>query len=109
MSNIPTQFKPGKSGNPNGRPKRDWTWSGLLEEAMEETDETGEPYKKIIARKLRALGIKGDTTAIKDLMNRMDGMPQQSTDVTSKGEKILVVPPELIDKYGITSDTEDSR
>ena|ERR1035437_9312679 len=72
-----TSFKPANNANPNGRPKREWTWSGLLEEAMEEEDETGESYKKIITRKMRTLGTKGDMVAIKEILNRMDGMPQQ--------------------------------
>ena len=90
MSNPhPTiKFPKGVSGNPNGRPKREWTWAGLIEDAMEEEDETGIPYKKIIARKLRLLAKAGDITAIKEVMNRMDGMPTQPTDLTSKGEKL---------------------
>ncbi len=81
MSNPATQFKKGQSGNPKGRPPRDWTWSGLLEEAMEEQDETGESYKKIIVRKVRTLGTKGDMVAIKEMFNRMDGMPNQPTEI----------------------------
>lgn len=72
--------------NRNGRPKREWTMAGLIEEALEECDETGQPYKKVIARKLRELASKGDIVAIKEVNNRLDGMPQQ--DLTSKGEKI---------------------
>jgi hypothetical protein len=85
----PQDFKPGQSGNPNGRPKREWTWSGLLEDAMEEQDETGESYKKIIAKKMRTLGMKGDMIAIKELMNRMDGMPKQSIDQKVSGDIII--------------------
>lgn len=85
----PTPFKKtGKDANPNGRPKREWTWTGLLEDAMEEKNETGESYKKIVTQKLRELGVKGDMTAIKEILNRMDGMPQQKTDVTSGGKPI---------------------
>lgn len=77
MAKTRTSFKKGEVHNPTGRPKKEWTWSGLLEEAMEEQNESGEPYKKLIVRKLRALGLKGDMVAIKELFNRMDGMPQQ--------------------------------
>ncbi len=89
MAENQTSFKPGQSGNPNGRPKREWTWAGLLEEAMEEQDETGESYKKIIVRKARTLGIKGDMTAIKEIMNRMDGMPKQAMDMDMSGNVII--------------------
>lgn len=77
MSNPATQFKPGESGNPKGAPKKEWTMKGLLEESLEEQDETGTPYKRIIARKLRNLAAKGDMVAIKEVNNRMDGMPVQ--------------------------------
>lgn len=77
--------------NRKGAPKRDWTWSGLLEEAMEEQDETGESYKKIIVRRVRSLGAKGDMIAIKELFNRMDGMPRQTTDITSGGKPIPIL------------------
>lgn len=82
------KFPKGVSGNPNGRPKREWTWAGLIEDAMEEQDETGIPYKKTVTRKLRQLAKAGDITAIKEVMNRMDGMPTQQTDLTSKGDKL---------------------
>lgn len=81
-------FKPGETGNPNGRPKKEWTWAGLIEDAMEEQDETGQPYKKIIAKKLRTLAKAGDLGAIKEIFNRMDGMPTQAVDHTSGGEKL---------------------
>ena len=84
MSNVATQFKKGQSGNERGRPKREWTWDGLLEEAMEEQDETGESYKKIVVRKFRTLCAKGDMIAIKELFNRMDGMPKQTLDAIFK-------------------------
>lgn len=87
ISNPTTQFKKGnQAAVGHGRPKREWTWSSLMEEAMEEEDETGEPFKKIIVKKMRALGVKGDMMAIKEIINRMDGMPQQ--DITSGGEAI---------------------
>lgn len=91
MAKVSTSFKPGESGNPNGRPKRDWTWSGLMEESMDEQDETGESYKKIIIKKIRTLGTKGDMIAIKELFNRMDGMPKQSTDLTTNGKDLEAV------------------
>lgn len=85
----PQDFKPGQSGNPNGRPKREWTMAGLLEDALEEQDETGTPYKQIIIKKLRTLAAKGDLVAIKEVNNRMDGMPHQTSDITSDGEAIM--------------------
>lgn len=96
----PATFKPGQTGNPNGRPKKEWTWAGLYEEAVEEKDETGEPIKKIIAKKLARMAKNGDIAAIKELTNRTDGMPKQSTDITTDGEKLN---PLIIIKDGSTS------
>lgn len=90
MSNPDNYFKPGQSGNPNGRPKRDWTVQSLIEEAMEESDETGVPAKKIIYQKLVSLAKRGDIQAVKEINQRLDGMPQQKTDVNIRGLKGLV-------------------
>lgn len=78
MSNVATQFKKGQSGNPKGGPKKEWTMSGLYKQALEEANETGVPKKLIIARKLVQLAERGDVVAIKELGNRIDGMPKQS-------------------------------
>ena len=67
--------------NKNGRPKRDWTVQGLIEEAMEEADETGVPAKKIIYKKLVSLAKRGDLQAVKEINQRLDGMPKQTNDV----------------------------
>lgn len=89
MSNVATQIKKGQVLNPTGRPKREWTWSGLLEQSMEEQDETGEPYKSIIIKKLRKLAMSGDIVAMKEILNRMDGMPKQ--DIETKGNVTMNV------------------
>lgn len=74
--------------NRDGAPKKEWTMTAMYREAAEEASETGEPKYKIVARKLIKLAEKGDMVAIKELGNRLDGMPQQNSDITSKGEKI---------------------
>jgi hypothetical protein len=79
----PLPFKTtGAAANPNGRPKAEWTMSGLIREAAEEMDETGVPKKVIIARKLTAMAAKGDIVALKELNNRLDGMPSQKIEAT---------------------------
>lgn len=77
MAKTSTSFKPGEVHNPNGRPPRDWTVKGLIEDALEEQDETGVPYKKAVTNKLRQLALKGDIQAIKEIHNRLDGMATQ--------------------------------
>jgi len=77
--------------NRKGAPKREWTVRGLIEEAMEEENETGVPYKKLVYRKLVRMASKGDTVAIKELNNRLDGMPQQKMDLTTEGKPLINV------------------
>lgn len=85
----PQDFKPNDPRiNRDGAPKKEWTMTAMYREAAEESDETGVPKYKIVARKLIKLAEKGDMVAIKELGNRLDGMPQQTSDITSKGEKI---------------------
>lgn len=83
---IGRPFQPGQSGNPGGRPKRGWNWSALFEEAAEEqlTTKDGkitDKAKKFIAKKIVRMAVDGDIAAIKEIVNRMDGMPQQKLTV----------------------------
>ncbi len=85
---TPASFKPGQSGNPNGRPKRAWTWASLMESAAEEASVTGETQKEVVIKKIFELASKGDMVAAKEILNRMDGMPTQQTDITSGGKPL---------------------
>jgi hypothetical protein len=84
MSNPnPTPFKKtGADANPNGRPKREWTVKGLIEEAMEEEKETGIPYKKAVYKKLVEKAAEGDMLAVKEINQRLEGMPKQENAIT---------------------------
>jgi hypothetical protein len=91
MSNEATQFQPGQSGNPKGAPKRNWTWSGVLEKALKKRDkETGKTLKELVSAALIREARKGNTLAIKEIMNRMDGMPKQETDITTGGKPLII-------------------
>ena len=81
-------FKKGQSGNPGGRPKREWTWAGELQKAVEEMGKDGNSIRYHVVRSLLREALNGNIHAQRELMNRMDGMPASSVDVTSQGEKI---------------------
>lgn len=90
-----------KSPNPFGRPKREWTWASLFEEAMEEemaeaTKGKKNKIKKIITKKLAKMAMDGDMQAIKEITNRMDGMPKQSTEIGGLDGGPLTI--EVVDK-----------
>lgn len=83
---IGRPFQPGQSGNPGGRPKRGWNWAKLFEEAVDEelTTKDGKmtaQAKQFIVKKLVRMAVDGDMTAVKEIINRMDGMPKQSTEI----------------------------
>lgn len=89
MSNKLTQFKPGQSGNPKGRPKRSWTWAGLFEEVGNTIEpKSGILYAQLIAKRIYRDSAKGNTHAQKILIDRMDGQAHQSTDITSNGKEL---------------------
>lgn len=100
---TPASFKPGQSGNPNGRPKKGTSLTELMREYLQEIDPaTGKERRQTFIEKVQALAQKGDATALKLVWNYLEGMPQQSVDVTSKGESIA--PKVTIDTMGLVHD-----
>jgi len=84
-------FQKGVSGNPGGRPKKDWTWGQMLETIGEETElKSGKKFKELVSRRLWVECVNGNITAIKELFNRMEGLPMQFTDVTSDGKQLPI-------------------
>lgn len=83
--------------NLEGAPEKPWTWGGLIkikgDEVVEIKNKLGQivgkkALKKVVVEVLWKLGAQGDMQAIKELGNRIDGIPPQSVDLTSLGEKI---------------------
>lgn len=85
-------YKPGQSGNPKGRPKgpsmKEWAKSYLEKMTPEE--------------RLAFIGDLHPETVWK----MAEGNPLTPTDITSKGERIVVLPGEIQAKHGIAPDTE---
>jgi len=74
--------------NRNGRPPVESSWTGILKEITEESVKAGDKNmtrKEVIARRLVSEAAKGESWAIKALMDRMDGTPRQSLDVDHSG------------------------
>lgn len=70
-------LKTGADANPNGRPPKEWTWSGLLKEKMEELGPDKRAVKEAVAASLLAKALEGDVVAIKEIGNRIEGLPKQ--------------------------------
>lgn len=82
--------------NRAGGPPKEWTFKQLLREVGDEFKEwTGkdgqihrEQHKAIATKRLWHEAMNGNIGAMREIMNRIDGMPEQSTDVTSGGDKL---------------------
>ena len=90
MSDIPAgrteagRFPPGVSGNPNGRPKDQFSFMGILRSALAEENKSGKSVgERIIARYIK-LALAGNGQALEALVARIDGKPAQS--LTLRGE-----------------------
>jgi hypothetical protein len=91
-------FKKGQSGNPNGRPRKEFTISDLLrtklEEEVEVVDKQTRKKQRIKNSDLvvdRILGAvrKGEKWAIELLLDRIEGKPQQRIEQTTEIEGSL--------------------
>ena len=81
---IGRPFPPGVSGNPNGRPKDQFSFMGILRSALAEENRSGKSVgERIIARYIK-LALAGNGQALEALVARIDGKPAQS--LTLKGE-----------------------
>lgn len=74
-------YKPGQSGNPNGRPVGTLSLKSLLkEELAKEIERGGEKVtyaKALIDKILKKAIVDEDAVMMKDIQNRVDGMPEQ--------------------------------
>lgn len=87
------RFKPGKSGNPNGRPPKGYSITEMMREMLASKPEIKEAIGKAIAKK----ALQGDLAAAKMLWQYMDGMPQQKVDMN--GSSITVSIENYDDKH----------
>ena len=69
-------FKPGQSGNPNGRPKSK-PFKDALEKALKAAGDDGDMLANV-ATALVGKAMAGDVPAIKELADRLDGKVAQA-------------------------------
>lgn len=86
----PSWFKPGQSGNPNGRPKKGYSISETVKQMFTEQPEK---KKKLVDKIYTVAAEGGDMAAARMIWAYMDGMPTQKQEVTGKdGEPLLPIP-----------------
>jgi hypothetical protein len=83
-------FKPGQSGNPGGR-GTEKIWRDALLKAVKEKAKTGNGRKlEAIAKALIDAAVDGDVGAIREIGDRLDGKPHQSTTIAGDPDNPVV-------------------
>lgn len=93
-------WKPGQSGNPNGRPKKENTFSDIARELMSANEieieytikdktthlsfKSSKPIYYGVATALIKEALSGKVNAAKELLDRIEGKPNQSIDLRAK-------------------------
>lgn len=85
-------WKPGQSGNPNGRPKRGNTMADLLRKCLEAEGKNKLTAKQEIIEKLLDLAKNGDMVAIKTILERIDGKAIDKMEINMPRPAIIEAP-----------------
>ena len=94
-------WKPGQSGNPNGRPpdtEQDKIIKKATRELIAEYKESLGEALPLIKPVIIAKALEGDMQAIKEIHDRVMDKAKQPTDLTSNGETINQVLVKFIDE-----------
>ena len=86
------RFKPGQSGNLNGKPLGTRNFTTRVREALAVVAE-GKEYtyeEALVKTVMHKAIIDKDPAMIRLVWNYLDGMPQQNTDITSGGKPIPI-------------------
>lgn len=88
LENLRPPWKPGESGNPGGRPKRE-PLDAQLRAALEAVEAGGKPLaggkrvRDAIADVVLERALEGDIRFIRELFDRAYGLPKQTIDVNA--------------------------
>ena len=82
-------FQKGVSGNPGGRKKS--YFGQILSDIGDEIEtKSGKKFKELVSRRLWVDAVNGNTNAIREIINRLDGLPQAFTELSTKDGKPLI-------------------
>ena len=84
---IGNRFKPGESGNPNGR---NGAMSDLFKDLAEAKDEQGNTRKENILDKILRMAENGSLKAAEMYMNRVEGKPREYVEQRIKKDEIII-------------------
>ena len=84
---IEKQWKPGQSGNPNGRPTKDVCITSLIKEFLEKEADGSKTHAQLVAEAIVKLAedhhFKGNVSAIKELLDRIEGKVPETHNIKS--------------------------
>jgi hypothetical protein len=79
-----SRWKPGQSGNPNGRPKRKPVSDEIAALLSDADGQAAKALAKVILRE----ALKGDIAFVREVLDRAEGKAQALLDVTTKDESL---------------------
>ncbi len=79
-----TQFQPGQSGNPGGRPKGE-SFAAVLRDLLEREHKRAPDWRSAVAAKAIQMAAGGDLDAIKWIADRTDGKVRESLQLEQSG------------------------
>jgi hypothetical protein len=69
--------------NRRGRPKKGQALTDILNYKLDQRDGSGKLQREAVAEKLIGLALEGDMTAIRYVMDRVDGRPKETVSLES--------------------------
>jgi len=94
------KWRPGQSGNPRGRPPNASCLTALLTQELANTcsaDQKGRTWKELIVEAMMRLAIKGNSTAINTVFERIEGKVKDEVD-HSGTVKVVEIPATAADE-----------
>jgi len=91
------RFLPNNRANPKGRPPKDKSITNLMREMLDKPadkkflskEDYGKTWRQVVAKALLVKAIRGDSMAIRELLDRLEGKPTQSI-VGGDGKPIIL-------------------
>lgn len=87
-------WKPGQSGNPAGRPKKEMTLVSLIKDELDkvpEDEKSGKTNVQLIAEALMRKATSGNAEAIKIVLDRVEGKVKQVVGIENEGSTSFVI------------------
>jgi len=100
---LSVQWKKGQSGNPTGRPKKEFSITSILREKLEEKLPDGRTKAQALVDRFIEIGLGTEDNhalvAIKHIVDRLEGTPMQSitADINEKRPIMISAVANIID------------